>query len=91
MPDTHMKLRPLFLFTFLMTCQKQAVAQTAETPAHQSVTTLVSSAALPDQPYLAYQFKDARPAGLDQQFIESGSGKDKPEKKGKMKNQKKAE
>ncbi len=37
------------------------------------------------------QFKDARPAELDQQFLNSGAGKDKPEKKGKKKNKKKAE
>jgi arylsulfatase A len=37
------------------------------------------------------QFKDARPAELDKQFMESGAGKDKPEKKGKKKNKKKAE
>ncbi len=37
------------------------------------------------------QFTDARPAELDQQFLESGTGKDKPEKKGKKKNKKKAE
>ena len=37
------------------------------------------------------QFKDARPAELDQQFMDSGAGKDKPEKKGKGKNKKKAE
>ncbi|HRJ08773.1 MAG TPA: hypothetical protein PK490_13530 [Prosthecobacter sp.] len=37
------------------------------------------------------QFKDARPAALDQQFLNSGAGKDKPEKKGKKKNKKKAE
>ena len=35
------------------------------------------------------QFKDARPAELDKQFMESGSGEDKPEKKGKKKNPKK--
>lgn len=37
------------------------------------------------------QFKDARPAELDKRFMESGAGKDKPEKKGKKKNQKRAE
>ncbi|MFO1483790.1 MAG: hypothetical protein U1F71_10570 [Verrucomicrobiaceae bacterium] len=37
------------------------------------------------------QFKDARPDELDQQFLNSGAGKDKPEKKGKKKNKKKAE
>ena len=36
------------------------------------------------------QFKDARPAAIDQQFLNSGAGKDKPERKGK-KNKKKAE
>jgi hypothetical protein len=36
-------------------------------------------------------FKGACPAELDQQFLNSGTGKDKPEKKGKKKNKKKAE
>lgn len=31
---------------------------------------------------------DVRPAELDQQFLNSGAGKDKPEKKGKKKNKK---
>lgn len=31
------------------------------------------------------QFKEARPAALDQQFRNSGAGKNKPEKKGKKK------
>lgn len=34
---------------------------------------------------------DVRPAELDKQFIESGAGKEKPQKKGKKKNKKKAE
>ncbi len=37
------------------------------------------------------QFKDARPAELDKQFMDSGAGKDKPEKKGKGQNKKKTE
>jgi arylsulfatase A len=37
------------------------------------------------------QFKDARPAALDKEFLDSGAGKDKPEKNGKKKNKKKAE
>ena len=38
-----------------------------------------------------HQFQDARPKALDEQFIQSGVGKDKPEKKGKKANAKKAE
>jgi hypothetical protein len=51
----------------------------------------VSSPSASDASAAKAKLQGAGPSALDQQFLNSGAGKDKPEKKGKKKSKKKAE